>query len=78
MVKALKKCGDLKGGGTVYVPRGRKFLMWPFAIPKSHITLWIDGTIICPGRLALWGPLEMLPKIGVYSLSPRVTGPPLQ
>jgi hypothetical protein len=62
MVQALEKCGTA-GGGVVYVPRGHKFLMWPFALDHSHITLWIDGIIICPPRLSTWGPLEMLPEV---------------
>mmetsp|Transcript_25935 Transcript_25935/g.49010 ORF Transcript_25935/g.49010 Transcript_25935/m.49010 type:complete len:711 (+) Transcript_25935:346-2478(+) len=50
-------------GGTVHLPPGRRFLLWPFTISHPHVTLRIDGLVICPARLSLWGPLEMLPVV---------------
>lgn len=49
------------GGGTVHLPAGRQYLMWPFEITHSHVHVRIDGAIVCPMRLALWGTLQILP-----------------
>lgn len=60
MVRALD-ASAANGGGTVHLPAGRQYLMWPFEITHSHVHVRIDGAIVCPVRLALWGALQILP-----------------
>jgi len=35
--------------------------MWPLEVQHSHITIVIQGIVICPSRLSSWGDLSSLP-----------------